>query len=97
MNDLADLAPLLDPSFGCRFVFPNAPKPFEAGPGMTYGWTWVEGWPPQHASIGESRAEMLPFIDQVTEALRAKYPAGGSLDRMTRDEVLAHTLRLEPV
>jgi hypothetical protein len=36
-------------------------------------------------------------IDQVTEALRAKYPAGGSLDRMTRDEVLAHTLRLEPV
>ena len=36
-------------------------------------------------------------VDQVTEALRAKYPAGGSLDRMTRDEVLAHTLRLEPV
>lgn len=70
MNDLADLAPLLDPSFGCRFVFPNAPKPFEAGPGMTYGWTWFEGWPPQHASIVESRATMLTFLDQVTE----RYP-----------------------
>lgn len=35
-------------------------------------------------------------IDIVTRALRAKYPAGGSLDRMTRDEVLGTTLRLEP-
>ncbi|HJS72417.1 MAG TPA: DUF2255 family protein [Acidimicrobiia bacterium] len=36
-------------------------------------------------------------IDAVTEALRAKYRPGGSLDRMTRDEVLGTTLRLEPV
>jgi hypothetical protein len=35
-------------------------------------------------------------IDTVTEALRAKYRPGGSLDRMTRDEVLGTTLRLEP-
>ena len=70
MNDLADLAPMLDPSFGCRFVFPNAPKPFEPYPGMAFGWTWFEGWPPQHESILESRATMLAFIDEVT----ARYP-----------------------
>ncbi|MGD2060470.1 MAG: DUF2255 family protein [Acidimicrobiia bacterium] len=36
-------------------------------------------------------------IETVDEALRAKYPAGGSLDRMTRDEVLGTTLRLDPI
>ena len=36
-NDLADLAPMLDPPGGARFVFANAPKPFEAAPGMTFG------------------------------------------------------------
>lgn len=36
-------------------------------------------------------------IEAVSDALRAKYPSGGSLDRMTRDEVLDTTLRLEPV
>ncbi len=35
-------------------------------------------------------------IGEVTGALRAKYRPGGSLDRMTRDEVLRTTLRLEP-
>ena len=35
-------------------------------------------------------------IDAVTAALREKYPPGGSLDRMIRDEVLDTTLRLEP-
>ena len=43
MNDLADLAPMLDAAGGCRFVFPNAPKPFEPYPGMAMGWTWFEG------------------------------------------------------
>ncbi len=70
MHDLADLAPMLDPSFGCRFVFPNAPKPFEAYPGMAMGWTWFEGWPPQHESVVESRGEMLRFLDEITQ----KYP-----------------------
>lgn len=70
MHDLADLAPMLDAAGGCRFVFPNAPKPFEAYPGMTFGWTWFEGWPPIHESVVESRAEMLRFIDAITE----KYP-----------------------
>ena len=36
-------------------------------------------------------------IEEVTRALRAKYRPGGSLDRMTRDEVLGTTLRLDPV
>jgi phospholipase/carboxylesterase len=70
MNDLADLAPMLDAAGGVRFVFPNAPKPFEAYPGMSMGWTWFEGWPPVHESLVESREEMLRFLDEVTE----KYP-----------------------
>lgn len=69
-NDLADLAPMFDPPGGARFVFPNAPKPFEAYPGMTFGWTWFEGWPPSRESVAESRAVLLTFLDEVT----ARYP-----------------------
>ncbi|MGZ5443461.1 MAG: alpha/beta hydrolase [Thermoanaerobaculia bacterium] len=69
-NDLADLAPLLDPPSGARFVLPNAPKPFEAYPGMTFGWTWFEGWPPRQDSVAESRAILLQFLDEIT----ARYP-----------------------
>ena len=36
-------------------------------------------------------------IESVSEALRAKYRPGGSLDRMTRQDVLGHTLRLDPL
>ncbi len=70
MNDLADLAPLLDPPQGCRFVFPNAPRPFEPYPGMAFGWTWFDGWPPEHESVVASRQELLRFIDEIT----AQYP-----------------------
>jgi phospholipase/carboxylesterase len=70
MHDLADLAPMFDAAGGCRFVFPNAPKPFEPYPGMAMGWTWFEGWPPEQGSVAEARAEMLRFIDEATE----KYP-----------------------
>lgn len=69
-NDLADLAPLLDPPGGARFVFPNAPKAFEAYPGMTFGWTWFEGWPPEQTSVAASRERLLQFLDEVT----ARYP-----------------------
>lgn len=69
-RDLADLAPLLDSPRGCRFVFPNAPKAFEPSPGMAFGWTWFEGWPPLHDSIVESRTTLLRFIDEVT----SRYP-----------------------
>ena len=70
MNDLADLAPLLDPPDGARFVLPNAPKAFEPYPGMAMGWTWFEGWPPQRKSVSESRETVLRFIDAITE----RYP-----------------------
>jgi len=66
MNDLADLAPLLDTPTGARFVFPNAPKAFEAYPGMSFGWTWFEGWPPGRESVSESRAILMRFLDEIT-------------------------------
>jgi phospholipase/carboxylesterase len=70
MNDLADLAPLLDTPDGSRFVFPNAPKAFEAYAGMSFGWTWFDGWPPENKSVSESREILLAFLDEIT----AKYP-----------------------
>lgn len=69
-NDLADLAPMLDPPGGARFVFPNAPTPFEAAPGMTFGYTWFDGWPPRGQSLQEARAVLLEFIDDMV----ARYP-----------------------
>lgn len=69
-NDLADIAPMLDPPGGARFVFPNAPKPFEAYPGMTFGFSWFDGWPPHGQSLQESRAAVLELIDGLVE----RYP-----------------------
>jgi phospholipase/carboxylesterase len=66
-NDLADLAPMMDGPDGYRFVFPNAPKSFEPYPGMTFGFTWFDGWPPTRESIAESRALLLEFLDQIAE------------------------------
>jgi phospholipase/carboxylesterase len=67
-NDLADIAPMID--HGYRFVFPNAPKPFEPSPGMRFGFTWFEGWPAERSSIAASRKMLLEFIDEVV----ARYP-----------------------
>ena len=67
-NDLADVAPAIDA--GYRFVFPNAPKPFEPYRGMTMGWTWFDGWPPTPATIADSRAKITTFLDQILE----RYP-----------------------
>ncbi|MFZ2490071.1 MAG: PHB depolymerase family esterase [Thermoanaerobaculia bacterium] len=69
-NDLADLAPYIDTSTGCRFVFPNAPSPFEPVPGTTFGWTWFDGWPPVGRSFGESRELLLRFLDEIAERYR---------------------------
>jgi phospholipase/carboxylesterase len=68
--DLADIAPALDGPGGYRFLFPNAPKPWEAGPGMTFGFTWFDGWPPAGDSLAESRRLLLEFIDRAIE----RYP-----------------------
>lgn len=70
MNDLADLAPMLDTKPGIRFIFPNAPRAFEPYPGMAYGWTWFDGWPPEHASVVQSREVLLRFLGEITE----RYP-----------------------
>lgn len=69
-HDLRDLAPLLDPREGCRFVFPNAAKPFEPYPGMALGWTWFDGWPPLKESVASSSETLLRFLDEVV----ARYP-----------------------
>jgi phospholipase/carboxylesterase len=61
MNDLADIAPLLDD--GYRFLFPNAPRPFEPMPGYSFGWTWFDGWPPELPSLAASRELILAFLD----------------------------------
>jgi phospholipase/carboxylesterase len=74
MNDLADLAPLLDPPEGARFVFPNAPREFEAYPGMAFGWTWFDGWPPEQGSVAASRTTLLRFVDELL--VRYPTPAG---------------------
>ena len=66
-NDLADLAPMIDSRDGYRFVFANAPQPFEPYPGMTFGFTWFDGWPPTRDSIAESRALLLKFLDEIAE------------------------------
>jgi phospholipase/carboxylesterase len=66
--DLADLAPMIDG--GYRFVFPDAPSPFEPSPGMRFGFTWFDGWPATRRSIGRSRALLLAFIAE----LQKRYP-----------------------
>jgi phospholipase/carboxylesterase len=64
-NDLADLAPMIDGPGGYRFVFANAPTPFEPYPGMTFGFTWFDGWPPTPESISASRQLLLDFLDEL--------------------------------
>lgn len=66
-NDLADLSQYIGEY---RFVFPNAPRPFEPAPGMTFGFTWFDGLPPDPQSLDASRKLVLEFIDDIV----AKYP-----------------------
>ncbi len=73
-HDLAEVARYLDSTPGFRFVFPNAPMPFEAAPGLTFGWTWFDGWPPVHDSLVASRERLLRFLGEV--GARYATPAG---------------------
>lgn len=66
MHDLADLAGVLADAGKVRFVFANAPRPFEPAPGMSFGWTWFDGWPPEPASVKASREILLKFIGEIT-------------------------------
>lgn len=80
MHDLADLAPMIDIPPGCRFVFPNAPRPFEPYPGTTFGWSWFDGWPPVGDSFVQSRERLLAFLGEVTKRYptpRGKVVLGG--------------------
>jgi phospholipase/carboxylesterase len=61
-NDLVDIAPLIDNNY--RFIFPNAPEPFEPSPGFTFGYTWFDGWPAERDSFLRSREVLLRFIDE---------------------------------
>ncbi len=67
-DDLVDITPLIG---DYRFVLPNAPEPFEAAPGLRFGFTWFDGWPAERGSLLRSRELLLRFIDQIAE----RYPA----------------------
>ena len=67
-NDLADIAPYIDG--GYRFLFPNAPRKWEAAPGYTMGFTWFDGIPPQPESIRPSREALMRFVDEAQK----RYP-----------------------
>ncbi|MGZ8831229.1 MAG: alpha/beta hydrolase [Thermoanaerobaculia bacterium] len=73
-NDLADIAPMIDGPGGYRFLFPNAPKAWEAAPGMTIGYTWFEGLPPDPKSIEAARKIVLQSLDAALK--RYPTPAG---------------------
>ncbi|HUJ12369.1 MAG TPA: alpha/beta hydrolase [Thermoanaerobaculia bacterium] len=64
-KDLSDLAPMM--GSGCRFVFPNAPEPFEPAPGFTFGYTWFDGWPAEPGSLKRSRELLIKFIDELRD------------------------------
>ena len=70
MGDLASLAPAIDAT-GYVYVFPNAPIPFELGPGATgYGWTYPRRIPQElrRADDVDSVVDMLAtLVDEVTE------------------------------
>lgn len=69
MGDLASLAPAID-SEGYVYIFPNAPIPFEIGPGMTgFGWTYPRRIPQElrRADDVDSVVDMLAtLVEEVT-------------------------------
>ncbi len=75
MGDLASLAPAIDPE-GYVYIFPNAPIPFEIGPGATgYGWTYPRRIPQElrRADDVDSVVDMLAtLVDEVAEHYATK-------------------------
>jgi len=70
-NDLADLAPYLADGASYRFVFPDAPHPFEPMPGYRIGYSWFHGWPAEPESFRQSRRLLMEFIGQLFERYEA--------------------------
>ena len=70
MGDLASLAPAIDAT-GYVYIFPNAPIPFDIGPGATgFGWTYPRRMPQElrRADDVDSVVDMLTtLVDEVTE------------------------------
>lgn len=64
-HDLADISPMIDGPGGYRFVFPNAPNAWEPSPGMSFGYTWFEGLPPELKSLTASRRLVADFMEQI--------------------------------
>ena len=71
MGDLASLAPAIDAE-NYVYIFPNAPIPFEIGPGATgFGWTYPRHIPQElrRADDVDAVVEMLAvLVDEVTES-----------------------------
>jgi phospholipase/carboxylesterase len=69
--DARDLAPLAIEIGGdrpYRFILPDAPDPFEPTPGLRFGYTWFEGYPPEPHTVEENRQRLASFIREVREA-----------------------------
>ncbi len=71
-NDLAPLAPLIGGDRPYRFVLPDAPRRFSPSPGIELGYTWFDGYPPEPASLEESRAKFARFLDELAERYGAE-------------------------
>jgi phospholipase/carboxylesterase len=68
MDDLADLCPAIDRD-GYLYAFPNAPMPFQIGPGMTgYGWT-----PPRGQGTAEDARRAVGLLETFFQEVMAQY------------------------
>lgn len=63
--DLVDLGPMI--GTGYRYLFPDAPRPFEPMPLYRYGLTWFDGLPPEESSFRESRDLLVAWLQAVSE------------------------------
>lgn len=64
-QDLATIADALDMRHHYRFIFPDAPKPFQPYPGRIAGFTWFDSWPPRRDSFIPAREVLLKLIDEL--------------------------------
>jgi phospholipase/carboxylesterase len=66
-EDLAGLASAIDPERRWRMIFPDAPERFEPYPGMSFGFTWFDTWPPVPETLAASRELLLRFARELEE------------------------------
>ena len=69
MGDLAGLAPAIDAA-GYVYICPNAPIPFQIGPGMTgFGWT-----PPRDARRADDMERAADMLAALVDDATSQYP-----------------------